>query len=200
MKSTRRTMTDQEYIEFIRTWMKKLKWLGLVSLCVASLCFFWSVVVLRIHFAHLTALSRQEAFGFIIGIGWGLLGGLIVCALVESLMRAGRYMTGHRTERLVLRFGALTREVQQRMTFASRLVLLEFDTSGDAVPRPLGFNALGQRQDKRTRRRCIDTTAPLPLGRGGARVASQQRPILHRGAASVSPKEVGGKDYSGGGA
>ena len=83
--------------------------------------------------------------------------------------------------------GALTCEVQQAVNDhepAGRL--LPFGTSGDAVPRPLGFIALRQRQDKRTRRRSIETTSPLPLGRGGARVASQQRPILRHGAASVS--------------
>jgi hypothetical protein len=68
---------------------------------------------------------------------------------------------------------------------------VQFDTSGDAVPRPLGFVALGQRQVKRGRRRGRLTTSPLPLDRRGARVASQQRPILRDGVVSVSWMEDG---------
>ena len=43
---------------------------------------------------------------------------------------------------------------------------------GTPSPGPLGFSALGQRQDQKTRRRRIITTSPLSLGRNGARVGT----------------------------
>jgi len=40
-------------------------------------------------------------------------------------------------------------------------------------------------------------TSPIPLGRSGVRVASQQRSILHHGDSTLSPTGVSGKREGG---
>ena len=65
--------------------------------------------------------------------------------------------------------------------------------SGGSAPRPLGFIALSQKQEKGSRRRDLSATSPLSLGRRGARVASRQRPILRGGVLRIASRSVDGK-------
>jgi hypothetical protein len=62
---------------------------------------------------------------------------------------------------------------------------------GTLSPGPWDLALWARDRIKRTRRRGIDTTSPLPLGRRGARVASQQGSILHDGAGEYSTEGDG---------
>jgi hypothetical protein len=103
----RNAITNEEYVELVRLLMRGRRLLSLVFFCLGALCFWTFVFILRQQATgpHTLFVDFQRSTScLVMGLSWGLSGGLMACGLFESNLRILRFIAGHKTERLLLQF------------------------------------------------------------------------------------------------